>query len=325
VPTALITGIEGQDGSYLAELLLREGYHIVGLCRTIAPKPHSRIEHLLDTIELAQGDFLDESSLIRLVDRVRPNEIYNLAAHSFSKHHEHEPVLTAEIAAIGVTRLLEAIRKVDTKIRFFQASSSEMFGRPVDAPQTEGTPLHPANLYAIAKVYAHLVTGHYRTSYGIFACSGILFNHESPRRSPKFVTRKIANTAAKIRLGIANTLELGNLDARRDWGYAADFVSGMRLMLRHTTPDDYVLATGETHTVRELCELAFGHLGLDYREYVTQRDDLVRPNEETLIVGDATKAQMALGWKPTVSFEELVKLMVESDLRELSGQKADRR
>ncbi len=315
--TAIITGVTGQDGSYLAELLLTKGYRVVGLTRGTPDVNYGRIKHIMRDIEIAAGDLLEQESLVHLLYEVQPDEIYNLAAHSFLPDHKSQPAVTAEIAALGVIRLMEAIRIVNSKIRFFQASSSEMFGSAKEIPQTESTPFRPGNLYAISKVYAHSVTAHYREAYGIFACSGILFNHESPRRNLEFVTRKVTNSAAKIKLGLSDKLHLGNLDPRRDWGYAGDFVRGMWLMLQQQIPDDYILATGETRSVRELCELAFSHLGLNYEDHVVQDARFVRSTEDTLRVGDTTKAAKVLGWKPTISFQELITMMVESDMKAL--------
>jgi GDPmannose 4,6-dehydratase len=316
--TAVITGIAGQDGSYLAELLLTKGYRVVGVGRDIAGSNYRRVKHVPQDIEMATGNLLDQASLVRLLDKFKPDEVYNLAAHSFLPDHKTQPEITAEVAALGVIRLLEAVRTVDPRIRFFQASSSEMFGRALQVPQSETTPFRPQNLYAIAKVYAHSVTAHYRETHEMFTCCGILFNHESPRRNIQFVTRKVTSSVARIELGRADKLYLGNLDARRDWGYAVDFVRGMWLMLQQDVPDDYVLATGETHSVRELCEVAFSHFGLDYRQYVVEDARFVRPAEDTLLVGDPTKAARVLGWKPTISFHELISLMVESDMKAVS-------
>jgi GDPmannose 4,6-dehydratase len=316
--TALITGVTGQDGSYLAEFLLSKGYRVVGMSRGAPADSYARIRHIAPAIEMASGDLLDEASLIQLLENVRPSEIYNLAAHSFLPDHRSQPAITAEIAAVGVTRMLEAIRLTDPKIKFFQASSSEMFGNPSEMPQTESTAFNPKNMYAIAKVYAHSVAAHYRETHGIFTCSGILFNHESPRRNIEFVTRKVSRTAAMIKLGLADSLCLGSLDDRRDWGYAADFVRGMWSMLQQNSPDDYILATGETHSIRELCEIAFSHVGLDYEKYVVQDARFLRSPENTIRVGDPTKAEKRLNWSRTLSFESLIRMMVESDLNDLS-------
>lgn len=315
--TALITGVTGQDGSYLTELLLSKGYRVVGMSRGAPGESYARIRHIAPDIEMASGDLLDEASLVQLLDNVRPTEVYNLAAHSFLPDHRSQPAITAEIAALGVTRLLEAIRLTNPRIKFFQASSSEMFGNSADIPQTELTPFQPKNLYAIAKVYAHSVTAYYREAHDIFACASILYNHESPRRNFEFVTRKVTHAAAKIKLGLTDTLLLGSLDARRDWGYAPDFVQGMWLMLQQNVPDDYILATGETHTIRELCEVAFSHLGLKYEDYVVQDARFVRTPENTIRVGNPVKAEKVLNWTRTVTFEDMIKMMVESDLKEL--------
>lgn len=316
--TALITGATGQDGSYLAELLLSKGYRVVGMSRGAPGESYARIRHIAPTIEMASGDLLDEASLVQLLQNVRPSEVYNLAAHSFSPDHRSQPAITAEIAAVGVTRMLEAIRLFDPKIKFFQASGSEMFGSAAEIPQTESTPFHPENLYAISKVYAHSVTAHYREAYGIYACAGVLYNHESPRRNIEFVTRKVTRTAAKIKLGQADALLLGNLDARRDWGYAADFVQGMWLMLQQDIPDNYILATGETHSIRELCEIAFSHVGFNYENHIVQDAKFLRAPEKSIRVGNPAKAEKILNWSRTLTFEELIVMMVESDLNELS-------
>ncbi len=311
---ALITGITGQDGSYLAEFLLEKGYEVIGMVRRTSTINFERIRHIQDRITLVQGDLLDQSSLIDILREYRPHEVYNLAAQSFVPTSFKQPVLTGEFTALGVTRLLEAIRLVDPTIRFYQASSSEMFGKVKEVPQNENTPFHPRSPYGVAKVYAHWITVNYRESYGMFAVSGICFNHESPRRGLEFVTRKITYTAAKIKLGLAHELRLGNLEARRDWGYAPDYVRAMWLMLQQDEPEDYVIATGETHSVREFVELAFDYLGLDWRKYVVVDPALYRPADVDLLVGDATKARAKLGWAPSVSFEQLVKIMVDADL-----------
>ncbi len=311
---ALITGITGQDGSYLAEFLLEKGYEVIGMVRRTSTINFERIRHIQDRITLVQGDLLDQSSLIDILREHRPHEVYNLAAQSFVPTSFKQPVLTGEFTALGVTRLLEAIRLVDPTIRFYQASSSEMFGKVKEVPQNENTPFHPRSPYGVAKVYAHWITVNYRESYGMFAVSGICFNHESPRRGLEFVTRKITYTAAKIKLGLAHELRLGNLEARRDWGYAPDYVRAMWLMLQQDEPEDYVIATGETHSVREFVELAFDYLGLDWRKYVVVDPALYRPADVDLLVGDATKARTKLGWAPSVSFEQLVKIMVDADL-----------
>jgi len=312
---ALITGITGQDGSYLAEFLLGKGYEVYGMVRRSSTENFERIEPIRDRLRLVQADLLDPISLITLLSEVRPQEVYNLAAQSFVPTSWAQPVLTAEFDAIGVTRLLEAIRLVDREIRFYQASSSEMFGKVREVPQNELTPFHPRSPYGVAKVYAHHITVNYRESYGIYACSGILFNHESPRRGKEFVTRKVSDGVARIHLGRERELRLGNLEARRDWGYAGDYVEAMWLMLQQPEPDDYVVATGESHTVAELVEQAFRHVGRDWREYVREDAALKRPAEVDLLVGDATKTRAKLGWQPRVLFEELVGMMVDADLR----------
>lgn len=320
---ALITGITGQDGSYLAEFLLEKGYNVIGMVRRTSTVNFSRISHIQDQITLVSGDLLDQSSLIYILEKYQPDEVYNLAAQSFVPTSFEQPVFTGEVTALGVTRLLEAIRIVNPKIKFYQASSSEMFGKAREVPQNENTPFYPRSPYGVAKLYAHWITVNYRESYGIFACSGILFNHESPRRGLEFVTRKVTYNAAKIKLGLAEELRLGNLDARRDWGFAGDYVKAMWLMLQQPEPDDYVVGTGETHSVRELCELAFGYLGLDWKKYVVQDPALFRPADVDLLVADATKARTKLGWKPTVTFEELIKMMVDADLELVKKQMAE--
>ncbi|MGQ9459017.1 MAG: GDP-mannose 4,6-dehydratase [Anaerolineae bacterium] len=312
---ALITGVTGQDGSYLAEFLLEKGYEVIGMVRRTSTVNFDRIRHIQNDITLVQGDLLDQISLIDILREYRPHEVYNLAAQSFVPTSFKQPVLTGEFTALGVTRILDAIRLVDPTIRFYQASSSEMFGKVREVPQNEHTPFYPRSPYGVAKVYGHWITVNYRESYGLFACSGILFNHESPRRGLEFVTRKVTHGAARIKLGLADELRLGNLDARRDWGYAVDYVRAMWLMLQQDEPDDYVIATGETHSVRELCEVAFGYLGLDYRDYVKVDPRFFRPAEVDLLVGDASKARAKLGWAPTVTFEELIHLMVDADLK----------
>ena len=318
---ALITGITGQDGSYLAELLLEKGYEVVGMVRRSSTVNFERIAHLQDRLILdpytASGDLLDEASLIAILREYRPSEVYNLAAQSFVQTSFRQPVLTGEITALGVTRLLDAIRIVDPEIRFYQASSSEMFGKVQEVPQTEATPFYPRSPYGVAKLYGHWITVNYRESYGLHASSGILFNHESPRRGLEFVTRKVSDGVARIKLGLATELVLGNIDAKRDWGFAGDYVRAMWLMLQQETPDDFVIATGETHSVRELCEAAFAHVGLDYERYVRTDPALVRPAEVDLLVGDASKARRELGWEPTVSFGELVAQMVDADVERL--------
>jgi GDPmannose 4,6-dehydratase len=317
VKRALITGITGQDGSYLAELLLAKGYEVYGMVRRASTENFERIEPFRDRIRLVQGDLLDPMSLITLLEEIRPQELYNLAAQSFVPTSWRQPVLTAEFDAIGVTRVLEAIRLVDRNIRFYQASSSEMFGKVREVPQSELTPFHPRSPYGVAKVYAHYITVNYRESYGIFACSGILFNHESPRRGKEFVTRKVTDGVARIHLGLESELRLGNLEARRDWGFAGDYVEAMWLMLQQAEPDDYVVATGESHTVAELAEIAFGRVGLDWKRYVREDPSLKRPAEVDSLVGDAAKARDRLGWKPRVSFPELVGMMVDADVARL--------
>jgi GDPmannose 4,6-dehydratase len=315
--TALITGITGQDGSYLAEFLLERGYRVVGMTRRTSTVTIERIAHLIDQIELVQGDLLDQNSLAQALRDVRPSEVYNLAAQSFVPTSWNQPVLTGEFTALGVTRLLEAIRQVDPAIRFYQASSSEMFGKVAESPQHELTKFHPRSPYGVAKVYGHWISVNYRESYGLYAVSGILFNHESPRRGLEFVTRKITDGAARIKLGLAHELHLGNMEAKRDWGYAGDYVRAMWQMLQQPEPDDYVIATGETHSVREFCEAAFGYVGLDYNDHVVIDPALVRPAEVDLLVGDASRARARLGWEPSVKFHELVEMMVDADMARL--------
>lgn len=311
---ALITGITGQDGSYLADFLLDKGYKVYGLVRRSSTLNFERIAHIQDRIELIQGDLLDENSLIAAIEEAEPDEVYNLAAQSFVPTSWNQPILTGEYTALGVTRLLEAIRIVNPKIRFYQASSSEMFGKAQTVPQNEKTPFYPRSPYGVAKVYGHWITVNYRESFGIFACSGILFNHESPRRGLEFVTRKVSDGVARIKLGLASELRLGNLAAKRDWGFAGDYVRAMWLMLQQDEPDDYVIATGETHSVEELVSLAFSYVGLDWRGYVVIDEKLYRPAEVDLLVGDASKAREKLGWRPEVTFEQLVRMMVDADL-----------
>jgi GDPmannose 4,6-dehydratase len=311
---ALITGVTGQDGSYLAELLLEEGYDVIGMVRRTSTVNFQRIQHIQDKLTLVQGDLLDQSSLVDIVREYPPEEVYNLAAQSFVPTSWKQPVLTGEFTALGVTRVLEAIRMVDPTIRFYQASSSEVFGKVREVPQSEKTPFYPRSPYGVAKVYGHWITVNYRESYDMFACSGILFNHESPRRGLEFVTRKVTHGVAKIKLGLANELHLGNLDSERDWGFAGDYVRAMWLMLQQDRPDDYVVATGKTHSVRRLCEVAFSHVGLDWQRYVKVDPAFIRPAEVDQLVGDASKAQRMLGWRPTVSFEELIAMMVDADL-----------
>ena len=317
MPTALITGITGQDGSYLAEWLLTRGYGVVGMVRRASTENFERIAHLRDRIELRQADLLDQLSLIDLLRTVRPDEIYNLAAQSFVPTSWAQPVLTAEFDAVGVTRLLEAMRLSAPEARFYQASSSEMFGKVRETPQRETTPFHPRSPYGVAKVYGHYITVNYRESYGLYACSGILFNHESPRRGREFVTRKVADGVARIKRGLASELALGNLKARRDWGFAGDYVEAMWQMLQQPVPDDYVVATGESHAVQELVEIACASAGLDWRAVVREEPALLRPAEVDHLVGDATKARRVLGWAPRVSFPDLVEMMVRADLERL--------
>jgi GDPmannose 4,6-dehydratase len=323
--TALITGITGQDGSYLGDLLLAKGYRVVGMVRRSSSENYERIEHLVDRIELRQADLLDQLSLVHVLQDVRPDEVYNLAAQSFIPTSFNQPLLTAEFTALGVTRLLEAIRLVNPAIRFYQASSSEMFGRVRATPQNELTPFYPRSPYGVAKLYAHWITVNYRESYGLFACSGILFNHESPRRGREFVTRKIAEGAARIALGRTKHLELGNVDSKRDWGYAPEYVDAMWRMLQQSEPDDYVVGTGEHHSPREFCELAFARVGLDYRDHVRTNPGLFRPAEVDTLLADAGKAREKLGWKTQTSFRELVELMVDAELERGRKGAADAR
>jgi GDPmannose 4,6-dehydratase len=311
---ALVTGITGQDGSYLAELLLSKDYDVVGMHRRSSTVNFDRISHVADRITLVSGDLLDEASMIRILRAHKPHEIYNLAAQSFVQTSFDQSVLTGEVTALGVTRLLDAMLLVDPGIRFYQASSSEMFGKVVESPQTERTPFYPRSPYGVAKVYGHWITVNYRESYGLHANSGILFNHESPRRGLEFVTRKVTNAVARIKLGLADSLSLGNLEAQRDWGFAADYVEAMWLMLQRDEPSDYVIATGTTHSVRNLCEVAFRCADLDWQDFVKIDDRYFRPAEVDLLVGDAAKAHDELGWKPTVGFEELIQRMVDADL-----------
>ena len=317
MPKALITGITGQDGSYLAEFLLGRGYEVAGMLRRSSTLNFERISHFQNEIELVQGDLIDGASMIKVLEDTQPDEVYNLAAQSFVQTSFGQAVLTGETTALGVTRLLDAIRTVNPDIRFYQASSSEMFGKVMEVPQSEETPFYPRSPYGAAKVYGHWITVNYRESYDMHASSGILFNHESPRRGLEFVTRKITNAAARIKLGLDSEVRLGNLDAQRDWGYAGDYVEAMHLMLQQDTPDDFVICTGETHTVRRFCELAFSALDLNYEEYVVIDPKFYRPSEVDLLIGDRTKAEKVLGWKPETSFEELVRMMVESDYKAL--------
>ena len=318
MPTALITGITGQDGSYLAELLLEKGYDVIGMARRSSTLNYERINHLVDKITLIQGDLHDQGSLLAILEEYKPDEVYNLAAQSFVPASWSQAVLPADVTALGVTRMLEAIRLFDRSIKFYQASSSEMFGKVMAVPQKESTPFYPRSPYGVAKVYGHWITVNYRESYDIFATSGILFNHESPRRGLEFVTRKISNAVARIKLGMQNELRLGNLDARRDWGFAGDYVEAMWLMLQQEKPDNYVIGTGETYAVREFCEHAFGYVGLDYNDYVVVDQKFYRPAEVDLLISDPSKAREELGWERKVSFKGLVEMMVQSDLERLS-------
>ncbi len=317
---ALITGVTGQDGSYLAELLLEKGYEVHGMVRRASTETFERLNTFKDKIVLHQADLLDQLSIIGLIKDIRPVEVYNLAAQSFVPTSWSQPVLTGEFTAIGVTRMLEAIRLVDPAIRFYQASSSEMFGKVRETPQTELTPFHPRSPYGVAKVYGHFITVNYRESYDIFACSGILFNHESPRRGKEFVTRKVSDGVARIKYGLATELRMGNLEAKRDWGFAGDYVEAMWRMLQQEEPKDYVIATGKTHSVRELVEIAFGSAGLNWEDHVVVDDRFVRPAEVDLLLGDATQANKELGWEPKVSFQRLVEMMVENDLKRVAQE-----
>jgi GDPmannose 4,6-dehydratase len=315
MPNALITGFTGQDGSYLAELLLHKGYSVYGLVRRTSVLADERVRHLLNDVEIVDADLLDQHSLVQALRQAKPDEVYNLAAQSFVPTSFSQPVLTGEYTALGVTRLLEAIRYTDHPIRFYQASSSEMFGKVQEVPQNESTPFHPRSPYGVAKIYGHWITINYRESFGIFGCSGILFNHESPRRGNEFVTRKISRSVARIKLGLQTHIALGNLEAKRDWGYAGDYVEAMWLMLQQERPDDYVVATGATHSVAEFVQLALAHIGIEnWRDYVREDPAMFRPAEVDLLVGDASKAREVLGWEPKVGFPELVRLMVEADL-----------
>lgn len=315
--TALITGITGQDGSYLAELLLKKGYRVIGVARRSSTVNTQRIDHILDEITLVQGDLQDQGSLLSLLEEYKPNEVYNLAAQSFVPTSWNQPALTGDVTALGVTRMLEAIRFVNPNIRFYQASSSEMFGKVLEVPQKETTPFYPRSPYGVAKVYGHWITVNYRESFNLFATSGILFNHESPRRGLEFVTRKISDAVARIKLGMANELRLGNLEARRDWGFAGDYVDAMWRMLQQDTPDSYVIGTGETHPVREFCEIAFSHVDLDYKEFVVQDEKFYRPAEVDLLISDPSRARKELNWELQVSFQQLVTMMVDADLARL--------
>jgi GDPmannose 4,6-dehydratase len=317
MPRALITGVTGQDGSYLAELLLGKGYEVIGVVRRTSHHSYERIDHLLDRLTILPADLLDQHSLTTVIGETRPDEVYNLAAQSYVPTSWNQPVLTGEFTALGVTRILEAIRLAWPQARFYQASSSEMFGKAVETPQRETTPFYPRSPYGVAKVYGHWITVNYRESYGLYAVSGILFNHESPRRGIEFVTRKVSDGVARIRLGLARELRLGNLEARRDWGFAGDYVEAMWRMLQQPSPRDYVVGTGETHTVRELVEIAFSHAGLDWREFVKTDQRFMRPAEVDTLKADPTRARTELGWKPTVDFATLVKMMVDADLERL--------
>jgi GDPmannose 4,6-dehydratase len=317
LPTALVTGVTGQDGSYLAEFLLSKGYKVVGMVRRSSTITFDRIQHIQDDIDLVQGDLHDQSSLVDLIEEYRPDEVYNLAAQSFVPTSWSQPVLTGEVTALGVTRILEAIRQVNPDTRFYQASSSEMFGQVREVPQQESTPFHPRSPYGVAKVYGHWITVNYRESYDLYTVSGILFNHESPRRGLEFVTRKITYGVARIKLNMTDKLPLGNLEARRDWGFAGDYTEAMWMMLQQDMPQDFVIGTGVTHSVRDLCEAAFSYVGLDYKDHVVQDERFYRPAEVDLLVADPTQAREALGWREKVSFDELVRMMVDADLRRL--------
>jgi GDPmannose 4,6-dehydratase len=319
MPTALITGVTGQDGSYLAELLLSKGYRVVGIVRRSSTTPYERIAHLVDRIELISADLLDQHSLVEAMAGCAPDEIYNLAAQSFVQTSWTQPVLTGEFTALGVTRMLEAMRRVAPKARYYQASSSEMFGKVAETPQRETTPFYPRSPYGVAKVYGHWITVNYRESYALYAVSGILFNHESPRRGLEFVTRKVTDAAARISLGLQRELRLGNLDARRDWGFAGDYVEAMWRMLQQPSAEDFVIGTGQTHSVRELCEAAFARVGVDWQKHVVQDERFLRPAEVDLLVADAAKAKARLGWAPTVEFRQLVEMMVDADLARHRG------
>jgi GDPmannose 4,6-dehydratase len=319
MPTALITGVTGQDGSYLAEFLLAKGYEVVGMVRRSSTVTCERIQHIQDDITIVQGDLHDQSSLVAILEEYKPDEVYNLAAQSFVATSWSQAVLTGEVSAMGVTRLLESIRLVNPKTRFYQASSSEMFGKVVETPQRETTSFYPRSPYGVAKVYGHWITINYRESYNLYAISGILFNHESPRRGLEFVTRKISNAVARIKLGLEKELHLGNLDARRDWGFAGEYVQAMWHMLQQERPEDFVVGTGETHAVREFCDVAFRHVGLNYQDYVVQDPRFLRPSEVDLLIADPAKAHQKLGWSPRVHFKDLVVMMVEADLQRLGN------
>ena len=321
MPSALITGITGQDGSYLAELLLEKGYQVFGIVRRTSHQGYERIEHLLDKVELLPADLLDQHSLTGVIHDTKPDEVYNLGAQSYVPTSWTQPVLTGEFTALGVTRILEAVRLAHPEARFYQASSSEMFGKVSETPQRESTPFHPRSPYGVAKVYGHWITVNYRESYGMYAVSGILFNHESPRRGIEFVTRKITDGAARIKLGLAKDLRLGNIDARRDWGWAGDYVDAMWRMLQQPEPEDYVIGTGLTHSVRDLIEIAFAHVGLDWQAYVKQDPKFIRPAEVDVLLADPSKAKAKLGWEPQVGFEEMILRMVDADLERLATNK----
>lgn len=314
---ALITGITGQDGSYLAEFLLTKGYQVYGLIRRLSANNWERIEKIKDKIQIVTGDLIDQSSLNKAIEEIQPDEVYNLAAQSFVPISFSQPILTGEITALGVTRILEAIKNYKPDTKFYQASSSEMYGKVTASPQNEKTCFHPRSPYGVSKVYGHYITVNYRESYNIFTCSGILFNHESPRRGLEFVTRKISDGVAKIKLGLAKELRLGNLEAQRDWGFAGDYVQAMWQMLQQPKPDDYVIATGETHSVKEFCQIAFSSIGLEYQDYVKTDQQFIRPAEVDVLIGDFSKAKKVFGWKPKVKFPELVKIMVDADLQRL--------
>ena len=320
MPTALITGITGQDGSYLAELLLQKGYRVFGVVRRSSTTPYERIAHLVDKVELLSADLLDQHSLVEAVAACEPDEVYNLAAQSFVQTSWTQPVLTGEFTGLGVTRALEAVRRTAPRARFYQASSSEMFGKVTGSPQSEATDFYPRSPYGVAKVYGHWITVNYRESYGLYAVSGILFNHESPRRGLEFVTRKVTDGVARIKTGVSRELRLGNLDSRRDWGFAGDYVDAMWRMLQQDAPDDYVVGTGQTWSVRQLCDVAFGYAGLDYREFVKTDPRFMRPAEVDLLVADSTKAHARLGWQPRVSFQQLIEMMVDADLARYSAR-----
>jgi GDPmannose 4,6-dehydratase len=321
---ALITGVTGQDGSYLAEYLLQKGYDVYGLVRRSSLEKYDRVAHIADSLRLVEGDLTDQSSLDHAVQQIRPDELYNMAAQSFVPVSWNQPVLTADVTGLGVVRVMEAIRKHSPKTKFLQASSSEMFGKVRESPQTEKTPFHPRSPYGVAKVFGHHITVNYRESYGIFACSCISFNHESPRRGSEFVTRKVTQTAAKIKLGLAEKLKMGNIDAQRDWGYAGDYIRAMWLMMQQPQADDYVIATGQTHSVQELLEVAFSYVELDWKKYVEIDPKLVRPAEVDYLCGDASKARRVLGWEPQMNFRDLIEMMVESDLTALKHSSAPR-